>query len=78
VDLNVSLVNPILISLNKDRIMEFLESEPCRALSFPSTLKELDLLVFRIGTLRSYTTYVFEDLSKFFLSELKAHHSTLM
>jgi hypothetical protein len=78
VDLNVSLVNPILISLNEDCVVEFLESKPCRALSFPSTLEELDLLVLRIGALRSYTAYVFEDLSKFFLSELKAHHSTFM
>ncbi len=77
-DFDVSIVNPVLISLNENRVVEFFESEACGAWGFLTSIHKLDLLVLRICTLGSCITYVFEDLSKFFLTEFQAHHSTLM
>ncbi len=78
VNLDVSLIDPVLISLYEDCIVEFLEVEPSARRLDLSTLNELDLLIVRIGSLRADTTDVFEDLGELFIGELETHHGTFV
>jgi len=76
-DLDEGVVEPVLIALDKDRIVELLIGKTGRRFH-GLTLELLGLLVFRVCTFGAYLTYKLKYLRDLLFTELQAHLCALV